>query len=462
VKTFRTLEAEHQRTPIRLAGPDLDGAGVLTIAGRRTEVIIATSTMLKCAPDRDGLFDLHLTAGNGNAILLHDALRLETRGPNFGAGGYQERIFPNIVVFDANHLTENSRVGAITFGAEKLGHFFNYEYIEEQPLFNYTPEIRSSLRKLRSLPRGHTRKYDLFRPREVYIVHNAPRILRFRIDDRVYEVYTLLTANGPGWNQLHIRADPLARVVFDRPVTIEESLDRVWEWRRFFAQIAMEQLPFKSITARSRNSLHRQEASLYLPNLDEDIEAEQRPFDFHPGDALLNRWGDRALLAGAMRGWLESEPRRHLFRVNIDGVIEQMHIRSSTDSIMALCAAIDGLSEFDLKSTFSDVDIEKLVVGAALGATEGQVDVSKDRLRGLLGQLRHNGLSSRLALLAERVAPFLDREQCRLVANSAMSFRALAAHGQLRSGMALPKLPRTIEALVSMCVCAAFPPPFPG
>jgi len=234
MRTASELESAYARMPVRLAERGKEGSGVLSLAGRATELQLSSPDMIDGREGETGWFDLVLEEGDGQKILLHNSLTTSTGVPRGDLRKWEFRIFPNIVVLNAGSIAASGQVREITFTAENLEDVFYYELTEWHSLYNAPDPMMKQMKALRGLPRPYPRAYPYFSPREIYFVHNLPRVLREKVGDRHYEVY-LGHRESHGRQKLTIEAVAFARIRFAQPVPIDEALDAAWAWRRFAA-----------------------------------------------------------------------------------------------------------------------------------------------------------------------------------------------------------------------------------
>lgn len=444
MKSFEELEEQHQRSPLQVDDPKIsDASGLLILAREKSEVVLSSSKPLTHTTDDSGWFDLRVRASNGEIILLRNAVTLETT--SYGArNAFLEKIFPNIVVFRADHLGKDTRIIAITFSFPALKYFFYYQYFEWLGIHNADQKDLAILKKMR---RAHRSRPDFSHPTELYVIHRSPRyLIRFQAGDRKYSVFSGHSSVGPSWNNIEVRTQPFATISFGTSVTIDEAIDHIWEWKRFFEQVSFQPLNVETISANSKGRRPNVSSDIYLPN----VSTERA--DIHPGDIPLNLWKDRAPLSRGMQSWLSKEPERRPFRVAIARVIDRSRERASLDDIVTLCAAVESLTEFQEDSQLSSTQIDVLASAAQTAAVEQGIEVNPDRIRDLLQLLRSQSLPRRLKLLGRKLQPSIPKSDTELVMEVVRRLRTITAHGQSLKEIKLPQVAPAVQALLGMCV----------
>ena len=265
MQSFRELEKANSHTNVKFTYRDAAGSGVLTIAEAETLVKLSTSKPCNFETDNNGWFDITLSSGNGDRLFLHNALQSGLTSYGFDRLHYETTIFPNYVAFRADHLSNTGQLTTIGFELEGLEKFFQFEVIERHHLYKAKTEIMQTLRALRSQENHFPKKYEFYFPNQVWLLHRLPRVQEFRVDDRVYEIRMGMT-ESLSWSEPRLKFMPLALIHFDEPISIDDAITHVWDWRRFFSQISMHQYPLQSIGARAKRR-PRGYASLYMPNL---------------------------------------------------------------------------------------------------------------------------------------------------------------------------------------------------
>jgi hypothetical protein len=452
MRTASELEAAYTAKPVWIGDNKDGGSGVLTLAGRQTSVLLTTPEHLRERGGTTGWFDLALQDGRGEKIFLHNALTRQTRFPNRNGADWEFELFPNIVVLNAGAIAASGRVLEIQFTADGLEDFFHYELTERQPLYQASSSTLRSIRDLRKIPQHYPRTYDHFSPTDVYVLHDLPRVLRERVGDRTYEIY-IGHRESIGLHSLTLSAVATAKIRFDSPVLLDEALDAIWSWRRYFQQIAMRPLPFLTLSCRAGVKRRDRWSELYLPNLEGAAPPSDRErTSFGPGEVTYGQWRHRRKFAAAMRRWLELDQQRRLFRVRVDRVLEAKRKEASLRLVAELCSAIESLDELKAPMTISDADLSVVIEAAASAGAAASPPIARDRLQGVLSLLQHQSLPKRLKLLAAGIEAHLPKDDAKTLIKIARDLRTFDAHGGRWDEMTMPLIAPTIDMLASMCV----------
>lgn len=452
MRSAAEFEKRYASVPVRLAMKGRSGSGVLSLAGPDTQVTLSSSEYQRERDPHTGWFDLVLEQNNGAKILLHNALTNTTGMPHGERREWEYRIFPNLVVLDAEQILPSGKVRSISFTADGLEDIFYYELAEWQSLHGAPARTLKALRNLRSIEKVYPRDYEYFSPRDVYLLHRLPRVLRERVGDRIYEIWLGLSERHHH-NALTLAPRAIATLRFDRAVPLDTALDAVWAWRRFFQQLAMKPLPFGEMSCRGSGRRQQRSSDLYFPNMEQDApKASRHPIEFRASHVPYGQWKHRRKFAEAMRRWLEADERRRLFRARVDRVLEQMRHETSSRLVMDLCAAIESLTELKGPSAVSDKDVAAIADAAGAAAAKATPPIPKDRVRGLLALLQHQSLPQRMKLLAAALEPELDKADAREIIKSARDLRNFEAHGSYWDEMTMPLVAPTLDALASLCV----------
>lgn len=300
---FDEIEKKRGSSPVVTDDPSHVGSGTLILDGEKSQAVLLSDGTLMGSTNEDGWFRLRLKGPDGRPILLHNAL-LTSSTQYTGQHGrmYEEHVYPNAVILGSDALLPGYKVPSIAFTMRNLGAFFHYQHVESHHLFRPAKHIVAALKGLRD---KKDRSYDLFKPQEVFVVHQFPRVLSFKVDGHRYEVFVGSKQSGLGWKKIDFQTDPIATIHFAEPLGIEEAMDLAWQWKRYFENLALRPIPWTSLTARSGRGRAMRDADFYLPNHDSRSADENGPFQFWLGNIPLNRWSERNALATVMKTWTE-------------------------------------------------------------------------------------------------------------------------------------------------------------
>lgn len=446
---FEQIEEKYSAAHVRVCNEE-GLAGILRVAGRDTTIDLLSPKFFHLEKGEDGWFDLEMMGPDGHKIFAHNALSAGT-GNCYGHGTettHFASVHPNILVIDSRGLDEDRHVGAVRFHIEGLENFFYYQHAEPLDRSCMSDEAKAILLGMRYNP---DEEKDFAAPEHVFIVHELKEALDFRVETRRYRVW-MGGSETFGWHRIGFRVYPTAEIFFDQPVTIDEALNRVWEWRRFFAQMAMNHLNYIGIGFRASHDLRATVGSVYLPNTDRRKKDGRGPYDLHPAHLPLNGWSERDALAEAMQKWLARNSERRAFRARLDRVIENMNRRMDQMDLIELSAGIDSLAELGGKEAFPEGTIDRMVEAAHGAAAEKNVMVEPDRLRGILSQLQRRSLAEKMKELGRRAMPDHDFNDIELIVSTARKCRDDAAHRGAVSEQRQALIGPVVDALASMCV----------
>lgn len=447
---FFKLEEKFKHAPVRLL--DHNASGVLRLRGRKSRLEVSSGSLIHIDQLEDnGWYDIRLRSSDGREILLHHAITVGSASHHWSSESdtaHTLTIFPNVVVDDIRGLSNGHRVQKILFRLHGLHNFFHYQHSESLQGYEATFEQIETLRSMRYVP---DREDGPFQPRGIYVIHEFPVLLNFRVGDRAYQVWSGGSFSGGSWDRIDARTYPVAEIAFDLPVSIETALDRVWEWRRLFAQMAMVQLPFEAISVRGTLEEQAPSANIYLPNLKRRAPTKG-PHSLSARHLALNSWHDREKLGEAMRGWLERDHVRRRFRVGLDHVIERMERRIDPSDLIDLGSAVDSLTELVPAGTLPVGALDSMVSAAHSAARAAGARIDRERLAGLLGALQRPSLAKRFAGLASGISPPMSSNDAELLVRSATRIRHASAHGGAISDQLQPRIAPTIDALTALCV----------
>jgi ApeA N-terminal domain 1 len=241
----------------------------------------------------------------------------------------------------------------------------------------------------------------------------------------------------------------IAKIKFNNPVSIYESLNYVYQWRQFFNQLTMTSLPVNAMAVASAIDQNAIFSDLYIPSFVSNEDPEKAEY---PASPPFSWWSERGKLSDCMKKWLELAPTREAFRACLDGVIGHLHSGIQQMDIVELCAGIDSLDELKQKSEFPDGLLDSMA-NAVFNVVNPPIDdLSIKRIKAHLGQLKNRSLSEKMKVLSEQAVPDDYAPQCKAVVNLAKKLRSGAAHdgaiGEEHDGRLQP----VVRALAAMCV----------
>lgn len=450
MKTFIQFEDAYQRMPVRLIDYD-DATGVLFLKGGDTFLQTTSKKPLHpCPVDANGWFDMRLRAPDGRTLLLHNALTLSTSSHGWGErkrDAYGAEIFPNLVVDNADALAADNKVGRVTFRLTGLENYFYYQHAEPLLGFSGKPEQVDALKAMRF---EHRDKADPFLPSRVYVMHDYPPYLSFGVHDRRYQVWAGGQESMGSIHCIRTEAYPVATISFDDAVDLNAALERVWEWRTLFSEMAVLPLALHSISVAGSADDGATTADLYLPNLPHYPDASRGHYSLSPAYLPLNGWAERDALAEGMQRWLEHGEQRRTFRGKLYRVIESMNRRSDPNDLIELASATESLAELSGKEAVPRATLDAMADAAHAAAVSAGATVERQRIRGVIGSLQRPSLAARYEALGKRTTPPLLRRDAQLLARSAAQIRHASAHGGAMDDQVQPRVSPTIQALAGL------------
>lgn len=308
MRDFAEIAAEYQFAPVRAAAGNL--AGYLHLDGKDTKAVLNSAEFhhLDDKDDENGWFDLELEDHRGSRVLLHNALTQSKSMPGSRrgkrSGSYTSTVFPNIVVSGVENLRSDRTLYQMAFQFEGAENFFVYNTIEWRSFHGQSNKrpvlkvVRDGAWKAPKGLRGRNYANDLD---EVYIIHKPKTYLSFRLEDMKIGVWHARSTHGMGWTGHEIRITPVISVVFDKPVSVGDAIDRVWRIKGFFDQLALCDLRVRAISL-SKFKKGWPSADVYLPN--ESRKFTKRQLDIHPTNVPFSRWKERRNFCATFEKWL--------------------------------------------------------------------------------------------------------------------------------------------------------------
>lgn len=292
MKSFAEIENEYETIPIDYVQDGTKTSGILSLSRRKSDIILSSEQPLSFHAEENGWFDFRVKAANGKTILFHNAL--------MGAGTQyhsmynslqcEEHIFPNVIVINPENLAEADKVKSLTFHISGLETFFHYNHVTRCSLHKLPSEDMALLQKI--IGEQNTRD-ALFDPSDLYITHHPQQAFKLQYEKDVYEINFNGTFNGGWGSKIRHTYQPIARIIFEVPRSIDDALDAIWEWKRFFSQLAMADLSVTAIAFYGTEESFGGDANVYLPNAVLPYEGDANHARLHPGDIPLNLWEDR-------------------------------------------------------------------------------------------------------------------------------------------------------------------------
>ena len=218
---------------------------------------------------------------------------------------------------------------------------------------------------------------------------------------------------------------------------------------RVFRGVQLAAHPFKFEWVSIARSDSLQSCDVYLPN-----EKTQKPFDeFYkpaPHNLPWNAWNDRGLLAKAHERWVTKDLERRTFRGALERVIERFADRTDPNDIVQISAAIDGLDELNLKNEISRDTLASMASAAKDAAAKSGFELELDRLKGLLGSISRQSLSSKIQIIGKMIE--IQNDDIDLICKYATRLRNNMAHGGSTNNQVFEYARPTIEALLMACL----------
>ena len=423
--SFVELAEKYQFSPVRTGDGKLNG--YLHLDGKKTKAVLNTKDFHHFEDDENGWFDVELEDKQGSTILLHNSLTQNKSMSAFNKGGrggsYTFDIFPNIVVVGAENLRKDRTLQHLSFEFEGAERFFIYNTIEWHSLYKQ-PNRKELLKTIREEAWKPERKYR-FReyvndPHEVYVIHHPKRYLDVRVEDMRITVWHSRSQRGLGWTGHEIKVTPIISVAFEKPVSVDEAIDRVWRIKGFFDQLALCDLHVRAINF-SKFKKGWPTAEVYLPN--EAYKADRRRLDLHRTEIPFSRWEERKRFADCLQAWLGSSASRRFFRSAVRVALVRFAREIDPTLVTLLTAGVESLPELRGPSGIS----REVITQMADAAHKVDPSVELSAIRGLLGILRLTSPKERVRKLA---AKFLDKAEIETFADALMRFRNQIAHGK--------------------------------
>ncbi len=449
MQPFDLIAAENATIPVTVVGKRAV-QGILKLDGRKSRLELLSTKFFHFETDEKGWCDITLLGPKGLRITAHNAVFAGT-GQSWGRGRkpmHRASIFPNTLIMNSRGHNSKGKVAQISFSLTGFNDFFHYQYIEELDPFDLDDNAKTLLKNLRY---NNENRLDSFHLSHIYVCHRPKKVLTFKVDDRDYSIWGGLR-EGSGWHGIDLSIEHSATIRFKKPVLLDEALDRVYEWRQFFNQMAMVPLPIAAISISATNGKRAVIGDLYIPYLTEPKPIRKGLYGLSPAYLPLNRWEDRNKLAQCMKNWLKQAGNRRPFRARLDTVIEHMQEGTRQSDISELCSGIDSLAELGKKTKFPDDMIEKMAKAAFDSISVSVEAITLERVNGVLGQLQQRSLKEKMLELASLAIPENYKEDTQRIVNLAARMRQDAAHRGVVSEDLYSALQPVADALACLCV----------
>src|SRR3569832_2446532 len=173
MKSFENLEREHSQSPVRfLESNTVTASGVLVLNGNQSELVLSSSENLEFVHNESGWFNLKLQGANGQTILLQNALTIlsSTHHQSQSRPEFTEKIFPNVVVFNAQFLEEEACINRISFSFPAMKFFIHYQFMERFGIHNADITLMETIEILSKKKKKKNLKQKAFSPINVFSV----------------------------------------------------------------------------------------------------------------------------------------------------------------------------------------------------------------------------------------------------------------------------------------------------
>lgn len=425
-------------------------SGALSLAGRKSSVILGSDQLKSYSTDENGWFDLTLVGSDGRFFHLKDALEVAERTHQLG-GRYEKEIYPNIVVI--GHQPDIQKIKAINFQLEGLKHFFTYEFFERHEAYKAPPAFSSALKNIRSYSakRGFPKEYPFFRPYKVIVQHRMPRVFKFVVGDKYYQLDMLSTEMGRGYNGVNIFIEPTARISFATPVDINTAMEAMWQWQQYFVLVAMHPMEVTAASIECVGGTRRESSLLYIPGRNKPKEADRGWL--RPGISPFHRWDQRRNLARAMERWLLKSEGRAKFRAIISDMIRESREITDAQHVVRLCGAIESLEEIERPASITRAQLKKMAAAAAAAISGEAGSITEDKIKTVLGAFRRASLAAKISAVTGHQYGLFDQHDGELVLRAAHKIRNDVAHGKEHGNIERPTTGPVTRALLGFCVC---------
>lgn len=444
LKSFKEVEEQLKR--MQVTAPTFDNAhGLLALGGADSNVTLTGNLPIMRESMRD-LFDLRLSCSDGREVLVHNAVRTKMSFPT-DKKRRSATYFPNMIVDDATAVNDDGKVRSITFALEGWDACFAYNYVEQLDVYGNPPEM---LRAAMEASRYDFMLDEAFAPQQVFVINGLGTIVDFEVEGRHYSIVAG-QRDCVGWSELSLESILLGTIQFPEYVDLDTATNACWDWRGYFNQMTMSELPFVGMSVASELETAAPQGSLYLP-FERTVDLVGKKEPRHAFNMPLNRWIERNAASEAMRKWLGQQNDRKIFRAALDRVLSRPgHI--STEDAVALCAGIDTLAALNSRESLPDGVLDAMTAAAVAAVEKMKLTINRDRVRGVLSMLQNDGLRQKLRKLVKIAVPKPDSSEVEKWIAILLRLRNFGAHGRLPASNIELLAGPAVDALAALCVC---------
>lgn len=250
---------------------------------------------------------------------------------------------------------------------------------------------------------------------------------------------------GGGWTGHEIRVTPIVSVIFEKPVSVDEAVNRIWRIKGFFDQLSLCDLRIKAISfSKFKKGWPR--AEVYLPN--EHRKTAKRLLDVHPTNVPFSRWAERKKFQACLLRWLAHSEERRFFRSALRLSLVRLQTEIDPTLITLLMAGVESLAGLGGRSGISPETVKKMA--DAVHRIDPTIDYAS--IKGLLGSLGRTSPKQRLRKIADRsFVSAVDRD-IEDFTSSSVKLRNQIAHGRGLDQFERAAAGDLTQALTYLCV----------
>ena len=438
-------ELRRRLSHVNVKAPDYgDAYGALSLDGEDSSIELNGKIPLFDI-SHPGMFNLILNAA-GSKIYIYKALRTSMSFPSRTNDSYSIKLFPNIVIDNADAVDIEGNVRCISFRLESWEKLFPYNYFEAMDIFgNITESQKKELEKFRY----EFNKKEPFSPFNIYVFNDLGTIIEFQIDGRRYSISTEVRQSFGSRDRLDGQVRMIGTITFPHPVNLDHATDTCWDWRRFFNQLSMGAFPFAGMAVSAGIGPTSPWGNVYLP-LERSTKLRRSSRSADAYHMPWNQWNERAAAGEAMQAWLKCQEKRSFFRAALDRVLARPGHVAIEDAV-ALCAGIDTLPELSSRDSLPTAVLDSMTQAAVSAAAKENFALDDVRIRGLLGSIQNDDLRRRLRRLGSIAAPEVSEDALERWIDVIVPLRVFGAHGRIpKTDNNLIEGP-AVDALAALC-----------